>query len=96
MRIDFGTVLELAVTILTLVASRYLLPWIRAKASAATRSTLSLALDTLVAAAEQVYGSGAGQRKLAQVQAWAESRGMSCDTADIEAAVLRLKNALTA
>lgn len=59
---------------------------------------LKLAIDTAVAAAEQIYNSDEGQKKKAYVISLLEKQGYTANTSEIdaaiEAAVLKLHNTL--
>lgn len=89
--IDWNTLLNFVLVATVALAARYGIQWLRANTTHEQRLAIANAVDTLVQAAEQVYGPGEGREKLAQVKQWAVELDHDVSTPDIEAAVLRLR-----
>lgn len=83
-------ILDATIIIILIVITRMLIPWIRARTTAAQQETLGRIIDVLVQAAEQLYEPGAGADKLQAVKDWLAARGYDVDIPIIEAAVYRL------
>jgi hypothetical protein len=88
--VDLTSVVQCILTVAAVAISTFIIPWIKARTTAAQQDTLKGLMDVLVQAAEQLYGSDDGQAKLATVEKWLAERGYELDRAQIEAAVLRL------
>ncbi|MDR2657141.1 MAG: hypothetical protein LBB86_04870 [Oscillospiraceae bacterium] len=69
---------------------KVVVPYLKEKHKGAHQETLNRVLDTLVQAAEQMYGPDAGEQKYAAVMDAAAQKGVSIVKEDVEAAVLRL------
>jgi hypothetical protein len=81
-------VLSLAVSLIT----AFLIPWIRAKYSYEQRQRIVAAYQTVVYAAEQMFGSGMGEQKLEWAVRELEGKGMIVDRAAIEAEVRKMQS----
>ncbi|GHU69522.1 hypothetical protein FACS1894184_13690 [Clostridia bacterium] len=86
-----STIVQIVAAIAMAVITRYIVPWIKARTTAEQQTALNEALDTLVAAAEQMYGNNRGSDKLRAVEGWIETRGLDASSEDIESAVFRMK-----
>ena len=64
-----------------------MIPWLKNKLNREQQDYLLATTRVLVYAAEQLYGAGKGDAKLAYVQDELESRGLKADAAAIEAMV---------
>ena len=64
-----------------------MIPWLKNKLNREQQDYLLATTRVLVYAAEQLYGAGKGDAKLAYVQDELESRGLKVDAAAIEAMV---------
>ncbi len=64
-----------------------MIPWLKSKLNREQQDYLLATTRVLVYAAEQLYGAGKGDAKLAYVQDELESRGLKVDAAAIEAMV---------
>ena len=84
--------LEITITVILIVVTWRIMPWIKTKVSAAQRESLDRMIDTMVQAAEQIYDSDMGKQKFDAVINWLSAKGVIVDIAQIEAAVYRLKN----
>ena len=85
------SLMMLGVELILAWAAKSLLPsvraWIAGRADAEQRKLLYELTEKLVAAAEQLLGSGRGREKLEYVVSGLEERGLTADTDLIEAAV---------
>lgn len=79
-------VLSLAVSLIT----AFLIPWIRAKYSYEQRQSIVAAYQTVVYAAEQMFGAGTGERKLEWAASQLEAKGFHVDRTAIEAEVRKM------
>ena len=64
-----------------------MIPWLKSRLNREQQDYLLATARVLVYAAEQLYGAGKGDAKLAYVQDELESRGLKVDAAAIEAMV---------
>lgn len=99
MNFDITIVVEAVLLILGIIVTRYIVPWVREKTSAAEQETINTWIRAAVAAAEQIYaGSGRGAEKKAYVTRWLAERGFNVksETVDllIESAVYELKEGI--
>ena len=90
MPIDITPIIEAVIALLAAIITYKLIPWIKARTSAEQQAALGALIRTLVYAAEQIYGAGAGDSKLAYVEDELLERGYKVDRAAIEAAVKEL------
>lgn len=90
--IDLTPILQALIGLLAAILTYKVIPWIQAKTTNEQQALLSATVKTLVYAAEQVYGAGKGDEKLAYVKKQLEVRGFSVDVDEIEAAVRKLAN----
>ena len=98
MTINWGPIIAAVFALINAVVVYVLVPYIKSKTTAAQQEALSKVIDTLVAAAEQLFkGTGRGPEKKAHVIESLEEMGITVDAttdAMIEAAVYGLdKNA---
>lgn len=92
MKIDLTPILQALIGLLATIITVKIVPWIRASTSERQRKLLRALIQTLVCAAEQLYGAGAGEEKLAYVRRELEARGYEFDRAAVEAAVYEAFN----
>ena len=85
--IDLTPIFEAILALLAALVTYKLIPWIKARTTAEQQALLSATVKTLVYAAEQLYGAGKGQEKLAYVEEQLLARGFTVDNAAIEAMV---------
>ena len=85
--IDFTPIIEAIIGLLAAIITVKVIPWIKAKTTNEQQIMLSAAVKTLVFAAEQIYGAGKGEEKLAYVITQMEKQGYTADRNIIEAAV---------
>lgn len=88
--IDLTPFLQAVIALAAALVTGLLIPWIRSKTTAQQQSTLTMVVDVLVYAAEQLYATGKVQDKLAYVKRQLKERGFAVDIAQIEAAVRRM------
>lgn len=90
-------IVEAVLTLIAVVITALVIPYIRSKTTADQQAQLSGWISIAVTAAEQIYsGSGRGAEKKEYVLKWLNARGITVDSAQldamIEAAVYELKN----
>ncbi len=88
--IDLTPILQAVVGLLAALVTAWLIPWIRSRTTAQQQATLSAVVDVLVYAAEQLYGAGQGEAKLAYVAKKLRERGYAVDLDQVEAAVRKM------
>lgn len=96
--IDLTPLFEAAIVILAALAARYLIPWLKEKYSAEQLEGARRIAEVVVYAAEKLYGSGEGAKKLSYAIATMEKDfGVTISTkqlrAVIEAAVRQMEQA---
>ena len=87
MTIDLTALINAVLILLATIITGYLIPWIKANATLKQREKLAAVVETLVFAAEQIYGSGWGQDKLRYVENKLREQGYTVDIDLIEATV---------
>lgn len=94
MTFDFTGLFEIVISVLSVIASCFLIPWLKEKLSAAQLERLVKWVKIAVEAAEQLYGSGTGHQKKEYVISFLLSKGIVFDKNEvetiIESAVLQL------
>jgi uncharacterized protein YbcI len=85
--IDFTPIIEAIIGLLAAIITVKVIPWIKAKTTNEQQIMIGAAVKTLVFAAEQIYGAGKGEEKLAYVITQMEKQGYTADRNIIEAAV---------
>lgn len=85
--IDLTPIFEAILALLAALVTYKLIPWIKSKTTAEQQALLTATVKTLVYAAEQLYGAGKGEEKLAYVKQKLEEKGFDIDVDAIEAAV---------
>ena len=97
MNFDITDIIEAVIVLLSALVTTFLLPYIRQKLSDEKRQKLIFWIETAVKAAEQIYGSKAGQQKKDYVVAFLLSKGIVANvdevTALIESEVYKLTKA---
>lgn len=97
--IDLTPILELVVTVASLLITSFLIPYIKSKLTAEQQEKLKQYVSIAVGAAEQLYGSKTGQQKKEYVISFLLSKGLVFDvdevTAMIENEVYKLTQAKT-
>lgn len=87
MTFDFTGLFEIVLSVLSVIASCFLIPWLKEKLSAEKLERLVKWVRIAVEAAEQLYGSGAGQQKKEYVVSFLLSKGIVFDANEIEAII---------
>ena len=97
MNFDVTDIIEAVIVLISALITTFLLPYLKQKLSDEKRQKLIFWIETAVKAAEQLYGSKAGQQKKDYVVAFLLSKGIVADidevTALIESEVYKLTNA---
>lgn len=87
MTFDFTDLFEIVVSVLSVIASCFLIPWLKEKLSAAQLERLVKLVKIAVEAAEQLYGSGTGQQKKEYVVSFLLAKGIVFDANEVEAII---------
>ncbi len=94
MEFDFTNLIECIITLLSALATAFLVPFLKQKLSDEKQQKLQFWVQVAVAAAEQLFGSKTGQQKKEYVVAFLLSKGIVVDidevTALIESEVYKL------
>lgn len=82
---DLTWIIELLVTVIALVVTRYVIPWLKRKTEEANNAELDFWLDFAVRAAEEQYKAEtkAGPLKFGYVEDFLRSKGFTYDAATI-------------
>ena len=95
--IDITTVVEAIISLIGIVISAVLVPWLKTKLDGNKLDNLLTIINQLVAAAEQIYvGSGRGAEKKAYVVEQLGKLGFTVDTDAIDAYIESAVYELTA
>lgn len=92
--IDLTGIVQAILALLAALVTYKLIPWIKRKTTAEQQALLTATVNTLVYAAEQLYGAGKGAEKLDYVIKELEARGFTADRAAIEAMVKKMSAAI--
>lgn len=82
---DFTPIFEAIITIISLILTGFVLPFVRQKIGEQKTETLKKWVSVAVQAAEQIYGSKTGQEKKEYVVSFLLSKGIVFDIDEIEA-----------
>lgn len=85
--IDLTPILQAVIALAAALITAFVIPWIKSKTTLEQRNLLLSVITSLVYAAEQIYGAGHGEDKLAYVVEHLKERGMTVDVAAIEAII---------
>lgn len=100
MNIDYTELMQTVITLVSVVITTFLIPYLKRKLSAEKLGELKKWVGIAVNAAEQLYGSKNGQQKKEYVVAFLLSKGIVFDVDEvnalIESEVYRLTKNLTA
>ena len=96
MTFDFTPIVEAVITLVAILITTYLIPFIKSKFNSQKQAEINNWIKIAVAAAEQIYkNGGTGAEKKEYVIAWLNARNIKYDAdkidAMIEAAVYDLK-----
>ena len=94
--IDLTAFIEALLGLLATIITVKVIPWIKARTNAEQQAFIRATVRTLVFAAEQIYGAGAGEAKLNYVMAQLKAQGITASRAEIEAAVKENLNSIAA
>lgn len=87
MTFDFTALFEIVISIISVIASCFIIPWLKEKLSAEKLERLVKLVKIAVEAAEQLYGSGTGQQKKEYVVSFLLSKGIVFDANEVEAII---------
>lgn len=87
MNIDLTPIIEAIIVLLATIITCKVVPWIKARTTNEQQVYIMATIKTLVFAAEQIYGSGAGAEKMQYVKTKLEECGYTVDVDMIEAVI---------
>lgn len=87
MKFDYTELIQALITLVSVIITGYLVPILKQKLSAEKRAKLLEYIKIGVAAAEQLYGSKAGQEKWDYVVKFLDSKGFTFDADEVEAMI---------
>lgn len=87
MKNDYTFIFELIITLISTVISCFIIPQLKNKLSEEKRTNLLYWTEVAVKAAEQLYGSKAGQQKKEYVVAFLLSKGIVFDVDEVTALI---------
>ena len=87
MNIDITPIIEAVIVLISAVVTGILVPYLRQKLSDEKRQKLQFWVEIAVKAAEQLYGSKAGQQKKEYVVAFLLSKGIVADVDEVTALI---------
>lgn len=90
MSLDITQVAQAFLTLMAALVTAVVVPWVRANTDEKQQDLLQTLLRIGVQAAEQLYGSGAGQEKKEYVLRYLAHKGIEVDDAALEATVMAL------
>ena len=86
--IDLTAIVQAGLALLAAAITRYVVPWLKSKCTAAQLSNIAYWVQALVAAAEQIFrGQNRGAEKVAWVSQELIKRGYKLDTNEIRALI---------
>lgn len=92
--IDLTDIVTAALALIAALITRYIVPWIKEKTTLEQQKRIQAAIDTVVYAAEKMYGAGRGDEKKKYVLTKLRASGYDLNDAmviaGIEAAVMAL------
>lgn len=87
MNFDYTELIQALITLASVIITGFLIPILKQKLSAEKRAKLNDYVRIAVNAAEQLYGSKAGQEKKRYVINFLSSKGLYFDEAEVEAMI---------
>lgn len=90
MTIDLTAIIQAVLALIAAVITTVVVPYLKARTNEKQQALLMATLDIAVKAAEQIYGSGAGQEKKEYVLKYLADHKITVDDAAIEAKVNEL------
>lgn len=84
---DFTPIFEAIITVVSLVLTGVVIPYIRQKIGEEKTENLKKMVSIAVKAAEQIYGSKTGQQKKDYVVSFLFSKGLVFDVDEVEALI---------
>jgi hypothetical protein len=87
MEFDFTNLIECLITFLSALATAFIIPFFKQKLSDEKQQKLQFWVQVAVTAAEQLFGSKAGQQKKDYVVAFLLSKGIVVDVDEVTALI---------
>ena len=92
--INLTPIIQVLIALLAAIITYRVIPWIQANTTIKQQALIRATVQTLVFAAEQLYGAGNGSKKLEYVKEQLAAKGFDIDRAEIEAAVYEAFNSI--
>lgn len=89
-KIDLTPLIQAIIVVLSLIITYKVVPYLKSKLSESNYRYLKSVVETLVFAAEQLYGAGEGDKKLDYVLSKLDEKGFTADRDVIEEYVYKL------
>lgn len=89
-KIDLTPLIQAVIIVLSLIITYKVVPYLKSKLSESNYKYLKSVVETLVFAAEQLYGAGEGDKKLDYVLSKLDEKGFTADRDVIEEYVYKL------
>lgn len=89
-KIDLTPLIQAVIVVLSLIITYKVVPYLKSKLSESKYKYLKSVVETLVFAAEQLYGAGEGDKKLDYVLSKLDEKGFTADRDVIEEYVYKL------
>lgn len=90
--IDLTPIIQAIIALICALITYKVIPWIKARTTAAQQANMRAVVKTIVFAAEQIYGAGNGYDKMKYVKEYLSEHGYTVDEDEIEAAVAQYIN----
>lgn len=87
MNFDYTELIQALITLVSVIITGFIVPILKQRLSAEKRAKLLEYIRIGVAAAEQIYGSKAGQEKMEYVMSFLLDRGVVFDLEEVEAMI---------
>ena len=81
--INLQPLFEAAIAVIFAIITRFFVPWIREQLSDIQERRLLQAVDVAVYAAEKMYGSGEGQKKLKYAEEYLKEKGFELNPLEL-------------
>lgn len=88
--IDLTALLQAVLSLAVSLITAFLIPWIKAKYSTEQRQRIAAVYQTIVYAAEQMFGAGTGEQKLQWATEQLAAKGITVDRTVLEAEVRKM------
>ena len=87
MTINLTPIIQAFIALLAAIITYVLVPMIKARTQESDRALLDAAIRAAVYTAEQLFGAGRGEEKMAYALEWLKEQGYDVDSREVEATV---------